>query len=63
MKFTTRTGLIILLNFIFLTFGFSQNVLTIKGQILDAETGETLPFATVVDANNPIIIKLSIIFQ
>ncbi len=55
MKFILKIGILFLLNFIFLTIGFAQKDLLIKGQITDAETGETLPFATVVHADNPSI--------
>jgi len=53
MKSLSKIGILFLLNFIFLTIGSAQKDILIKGQITDAETGETLPFATVVHADNP----------
>ena len=53
MKFIFKIGSLFLFHFIFLTMGFAQNTINIKGQITDTETGETLPFATVVLVDNP----------
>lgn len=52
MKLITRIGIIVLLNLVFLTSVFSQKDILLKGKITDAETGETLPFATVVYVGN-----------
>jgi len=52
MRLKIRIGMFALLNIFFLTALFSQKNVTIKGVITDAETGETLPFATVVYVGN-----------
>lgn len=52
MKLITKIGLLALYQLLFITTIFSQKDLMIKGTITDAQTGETLPFATVVYVGN-----------
>ncbi|MEM6320527.1 MAG: carboxypeptidase-like regulatory domain-containing protein [Bacteroidota bacterium] len=48
----TKIGLLLFLNLLTLTTIFGQEEFSIKGKITDAQTGETLPFATVVYVGN-----------
>jgi len=52
MRLKTRIGMFALLNLFFLTAIIGQKDIKLEGTITDAETGETLPFATVVYVGN-----------